>query len=99
MPDDAWCAVAELAASQHGAFTRRQAAAIPAARLGLEAHRRRFHFGPEYKPLDEQRDFAVAACGWELLYLGWYSTQRAATVLEVVKRVVHTRLAMLGPEV
>ena len=28
---------------------------IPAVRLGLEAHSRRFHFGPDAEPLDEQR--------------------------------------------
>ena len=63
----------------------------PAVKLGLEAHSRRFHFGPDAEPLDEQRDLAVAACGWELLYLGWHATKRPAEVLELVHDVVAAR--------
>lgn len=66
---------------------------IPAARLGLEAHSRRFHFGPDAGALDEQRDLAAAACGWELLYLGWYATKRPAEVLAIVKQVVAVRMS------
>ena len=68
---------------------------IPAARLGLEGHSRRFHFGPDSEPLDEQRDLAVATCGWELLYLGWYAAQRPAEVLAVVREIVAVRRATL----
>jgi hypothetical protein len=64
---------------------------LPRFRLGLEAHSRRFHFGPEAEPLDEQRDVRVAACGWELLYLGWYAARRPREVLAVVKDVVAAR--------
>lgn len=70
--------------------------AIPSVRLGLEAHSRRFHFGPDAEPLDEQRDMAAAACGWELLYLGWYATKRPAEVLAIVKQVVARRQRDLG---
>ena len=65
--------------------------AFPAVKLGLEAHSRAFHFGPVYEPLDEDRDLAVAACGWELLYLGWYATQHPADVLRRVEEVVRAR--------
>jgi hypothetical protein len=67
---------------------------IPSVRLGLEAHSRRFHFGPDAEPLDEQRDLRVAACGWELLYLGWYTTFRPSEVLTMVKEVVAARAAV-----
>ena len=53
--------------------------AFPSVRLGLEAHSRQFHFGPDAEPLDEDRDLAAARCGWELLYLGWYATKKPAT--------------------
>jgi hypothetical protein len=59
--------------------------------LGLEAHSRRFHFGPRAGPLDEQRDMRVAACGWELLYLGWYATKRPSEVVGIVSQVVEAR--------
>jgi len=64
---------------------------IPSVRLGLEAHSRRFHFGPLAESLDEDRDMAAARCGWELLYLGWYATKRPTEVLRVVKEVVRVR--------
>ncbi len=64
---------------------------FPSVRLGLEAHSRRFHFGPEAEECDEDRDIAAARCGWELLYLGWYATKRPAQVLEIVKDVVAQR--------
>ena len=66
---------------------------LPDVKLGLEGHSRRFHFGPDAEPLDEQRDLAVAACGWELLYLGWYAAQRPADVLAIVHEIVAVRRA------
>ena len=60
-------------------------------KLGLEAHSRRFHFGPVAEPLDEDRDIDAATCGWELLYLGWDATKRPADVLRRVEEVVRAR--------
>jgi hypothetical protein len=70
---------------------------IPAVKLGLEAHSRRFHWGPIRGQLDEERDLAAAACGWELLYLGWYATKRPAEVLRLVRQVVAARNGELSP--
>jgi hypothetical protein len=78
---------------QTGRCVARADLAIPAARLGLEAHSRRFHFGPDAEPLDEQRDMAAAACGWEMLYLGWYASKRPAEVVAIVKEVAAVRMA------
>jgi predicted transcriptional regulator of viral defense system len=74
-----------------GRFVARVDLAVPSVRLGLEAHSRRFHFGPLSEPLDEQRDLRSAAAGWELLYLGWYAAKRPAEVVESVVEVVETR--------
>jgi hypothetical protein len=74
-----------------GRIVARTDIGIPSVRLGLEAHSRRFHWGPIRGELDEQRDLAVAACGWELLYLGWHATKRPAEVLVLVRRVVAVR--------
>lgn len=65
--------------------------AFPAVRLGVEAHSRRFHFGPDAEALDEQRDIAVALCGWRLAYFGWFATKRPVEVLQVVKDLVAVR--------
>jgi hypothetical protein len=74
-----------------GRIVARTDIGLTSVRLGLEAHSRKFHFGPDAEPLDEQRDLRAATCGWELLYLGWYATYRPAEVLAIVKDVVAAR--------
>ena len=74
-----------------GRIVARTDIGIPCVRLGLEAHSRRFHFGPDAEPLDEQRDMLAAACGWDLQYLGWYATKRPSDVVGVIKQIVAAR--------
>ena len=76
-----------------GAFVARLDFAIPAARLGIEGHSRDFHFGPTVEASDEDRDLRVAVCGWELIYLGWYSQRRPAEVVELIAKVCRQRVA------
>ncbi len=64
---------------------------FPSVRLGLEAHSRRYHFGPDAESRDEDRDLAAARCGWELLYLGWYAAKKPAEVFDTVKDVIAQR--------
>jgi hypothetical protein len=75
----------------NGRFVARVDLGFPSVKLGLEAHSRRFHFGPQLEPLDEQRDLRAAACGWELLYVGWYSAKKPAEVVTAVAAVVAAR--------
>jgi len=77
--------------NEHGQIVARTDLGIPSVKLGLEAHSRRFHFGPDSEALDEDRDIAAALCGWELTYLGWYATKRPTEVLSIVKALVETR--------
>lgn len=74
-----------------GVLVARTDLGIPAVRLGLEGHSRQFHFGPLQEPLDEQRDLRVAACGWELLYLGWCAAHRPEQVARRVRDMVRAR--------
>jgi hypothetical protein len=76
---------------REGVIVARTDIGIPSVRLGLEAQGRRFHFGPDAEPLDEQRDLRAAARGWDLQYLGWYATRRPAEVVAVVKQIVAAR--------
>jgi hypothetical protein len=46
-----------------GVIVARPDVAFPSVQLGLEAHSRRYHTGPDAEPLDEQRDIAAALCG------------------------------------
>ena len=80
---------------ESGKFVARLDLAIPAARLGIEAHSRAFHFGPIREAADEDRDLRVATIGWELLYLGWYAQRRPAEVVEIIARVCRGRLLLL----
>jgi len=79
-----------------GRIVARTDIGFPSVKLGLEAHSRRFHFGPIAGKLDEERDLAAATCGWELLYLGWYATKRPADVLRMVLDVVKARKCELS---
>jgi len=74
-----------------GRIVARADIAFPSVRLGLEAHSREFHFGPDAEAVDEDRDIAASLCGWELTYLGWYATKRPAEVLAVVRKLVRVR--------
>lgn len=74
-----------------GRFVARLDLAFPSVRLGLEGHSRQFHFGPLAGAADEDRDLRLAACGWEVLYLGWYATKHPAEVLDLIREVVRQR--------
>jgi hypothetical protein len=74
-----------------GAFVARIDLAIPAVRLGIEGHSRDFHFGPILEAADEDRDLRATACGWELIYLGWYAQRRPAEVAQIVAKICRVR--------
>jgi hypothetical protein len=75
-----------------GGFVARLDFGIPAARLGIEGHSRKFHFGPIMEAADEDRDLRVTACGWEVIYLGWYAQRRPAEVVELIAQTCRARL-------
>ena len=70
--------------------------ACPALLLGVEAHSKAFHFGARHEALDERRDNRLAALGWHLVYVGWYATERPATVAMTIEAVARRRAAQLG---
>jgi hypothetical protein len=78
--------------TETGEFVARIDLAIPSVRLGIEGHSRDFHFGPINEAADEDRDLRAAACGWELIYLGWYAQRRPADVAELVAATCRARL-------
>jgi hypothetical protein len=75
----------------NGVFVARVDLGIPAVRLGLEGHSRQFHFGPVREEADEDRDLRAAACGWELIYLGWYAQRRPEDVVQLIAQLCRTR--------
>jgi hypothetical protein len=78
-----------------GSFVARVDLAIPELLLGIEGHSRQFHFGEVAEQLDEDRDLAAAAQGWEILYLGWQATLRPKTALSKIRAVAEARRRLL----
>ncbi len=85
--------VLEDASAQHVA---RFDLAMPSIKLAIEAHSRRFHFGRAAEQRDEDRDLAVGALGWDVMYLGWQHTKAPAETLGLVRRYVEARRRELG---
>lgn len=67
-------------------------AAIPAVKLGIEAHSKRFHFGERKNMVDADRDFELAVEGWELMYVR-FDEARSGSVVDRVRRLVAARTA------
>lgn len=66
--------------------------AYPAARLGIETHGLKWHFGEERWKKDLKRDRHLALLGWEILYYSWDDVHlEAARVEEEVRSFLHAR--------
>lgn len=83
----------------HGRFVARPDLAIPLLRFAIEGHSREFHFGRSAERRDEDRDHHLAVIGWDVMYLGYQSTRRPASTLELVAKAVAVRSMLLGIEV
>ena len=68
--------------------------AFPQARLGIEGHSKQIHFGAAAEESDNLRDIALAAEGWEILYITWGMAQQPAFFLESLKRTHARRVAL-----
>jgi very-short-patch-repair endonuclease len=68
--------------------------AFPTARLGIEGHSKQVHFGPAAEEADNLRDIALAAEGWEILYITWGMAHEPAFFLESLKRTFKQRHQM-----
>ncbi len=76
---------------------RRLDLAFPEVRLGIEAHSRRFHFGPGKQAKDDQRDLELAAMGWELVYVTWPMMTDRTQLISLIERVYRARSAPRPP--
>lgn len=74
-----------------GVFVARVDLAVPGVKLAIEAHSKRHHFGPQAEASDADRDLRLAACGWEVIYLGWHTTRSPAQVVDLVAAVIAAR--------
>ncbi len=82
---------------ERGEFVARVDLAIPAARLAIEAHSRRFHVGPQREALDQSRENELAAMGWATMYVGWEAATRSPHVVaRQIERVVARRVIDCG---
>lgn len=67
--------------------------AWPRQRVAVEAHSKRWHFGRAATDHDNARDLALAAAGWEVLYLTWAQAQEPSLFLEQLRSVLDQRAA------
>ena len=72
--------------------------AIPSVRLGIEAHSRTYHWGPEAADADNRRDLALSGAGWQLLYVTWTQLDEPTIFVEQVARAVAARRTMFAGE-
>jgi very-short-patch-repair endonuclease len=70
-----------------GLFIARPDFAIPALKIAIEAHSRRFHFGPESEHDDSVREARLHAQGWIVRYVTHAETRN--------RRVLHSSLVAL----
>jgi hypothetical protein len=80
-----------------GKFVARFDLAFPSVRVAVEAHSKRFHFGPVREAADEERDLRAQRAGWSIVYLGWHVTKRPADVVEMLHDIVASRAKTSGP--
>jgi hypothetical protein len=76
-----------------GRVVARFDAAIPEWRLGIEGHSAEWHDRPGRVWRDLERDNAVKALGWGIVYVTWELAKRPADVLDLVRRTHRARLA------
>lgn len=62
--------------------------AMPSVRLGIEAHSRTFHWGPDKADADNRRDLLVSSSGWQLLYVTWSQVADPDGFLKEIGRTV-----------
>lgn len=70
--------------------------AMPSIKLGVEAHGRTFHWGPDRADADNVRDLLVGSQGWQLLYVTRSQLVDPAGFVDLVVRVARARRAQLG---
>ncbi|MEM7092017.1 MAG: hypothetical protein AAF567_03355 [Actinomycetota bacterium] len=75
-----------------GGECRRVDLAWPQARLAVEAHSRRWHFGRAAESSDHVRDLALAAAGWEVLYITWDQLQQPDHFVRHLRTILESRL-------
>jgi len=65
--------------------------AWPTQQVAVEAHSKRWHFGRQAGGNDNARDLALAAAGWEVLYVTWAMAQEPDLFLHQLQSVLARR--------
>lgn len=66
--------------------------AIPSIKLGIEAHSRKYHWGPGTADADNVRDLDLAVAGWEVLYITWTQLCDPDALSDAIEAIVRARL-------
>ena len=76
-----------------GRVVARFDAAIPEWRIGVEAHSQEWHGRPGRVWRDLERDNAVKAMGWDVIYATWSLAKRPDDLLDLIRRTRRARSA------
>lgn len=68
----------------------------PELTLGLEAHSKRHHAGWHNTEHDLARDLAIAALGWEVLYVTWAQLRRRDELAAALRSAYRARARLVG---
>jgi very-short-patch-repair endonuclease len=72
--------------------------AFPSIQLGIEAHSRSFHWGPDKADADNRRDLLVSSAGWQLLYVTWSQVKDRDRFVAEVAQAVRARQTLFAGE-
>ncbi len=75
---------------------RRLDLAYPDVKLGIEAHSRRFHFGPTRTEADNIRDLELAAIGWEVVYVTWGMAHEPVELVRHLQAIYRARSRLVS---
>jgi very-short-patch-repair endonuclease len=77
----------------NGRFIARTDFAIPDLKIAIEAHSRRFHFGPQSEDDDAGRESQLHAEGWIVRYVTHAQTRNRRALRSSLLALVHARRA------
>ena len=77
----------------NGRFVARVDFAIPDLRIAIEAHSRKYHFGPDHEDADAAREASVQAEGWIVRYVTKHQAHNRSELRSSVLALIEVRRA------
>ena len=72
-------------------FVARVDFAIPELKIAIEAHSRKYHFGPDHEDADADREARVQAEGWVIRYVTKSQARNRSELLSSIRALIAAR--------